>query len=333
MTGRSLRRALTAGAVFGVTAFTAAAPAQQPKVTEIQLPTGGSTHELVMGPGGNVYVSQQQQGQVVRITPKHRLRIYPLPAGSGPHGIDFDAKGRLWATLEFANEIVRLDRKTGRIVKRYPLPKTGGMSAGPHGLRVARSGRVWWTGKAGNVVGFVNPKTGRVRAFPVPTPRSTPIYIAEGCDGMYFTELTSARIGRVTDAGRITEWPTPTADSRPIAVAPRGCRIWFSEESGHHYGVLDPKANIIVEYPLTNPDDQLTGLAFDGRGMLWLQHDKPDTIGRAGLTGELGAFPIPTSDATMHRLIRGPGGDMWFTELAVDKVGHFTPPAVGGAAG
>lgn len=316
--------ALALALALGV--FAAGASAQPPKVTEFQLPHGGSTHEIVAGPGGNLYVTQQQQADIVRVTPTGRQRVFRLPAGSGPHGIDFDAKGRMWVSLEFANEIVMVDRKSGHIRKRYRIPLGG---AGPHGLRVARDGLVWWTGKAGNVVGNVNPRTGRVAVFRLPTASSTPIYIAEGCDGMYFTELTGARIGRVTNDGTITEWPTPTPGSRPIAVtvAPRDCRVWFSEEAGHHYGVLDPQTGSVIEYPLARPDDELAGLAFDARGTLWLQHVKPDVIGRAGPAGEIGVFPIPTMGATMHRIILGPRGEMWFTELATDKLGFFKPPA------
>lgn len=325
-TRRPRLAALAAGVVLGLAGLAPATHAQQPKVTEIQLPKGGSTHELTTGPDGNVWVTQQKQGQVVRVTPNGRLRVHRLPTGSGPHGIDFDRRGRLWVTLEFANAIAKVDRRSGRILARYRIPRR---NAGPHGLHVARNGRVWWTGKEGNVVGYVDPRTGRVRVFTVPTADSKPIYIAEGCDGMYFTELTGSRIGRVTDAGKITEWATPTRGSRPIAVAPRGCRIWFSEEAGNHYGVLDPLTGMITEYPLTRPDDELTGLAFDRRGTLWLQHLRPDVIGQAGAAGEVGASPIPTKRATMHRIIQGPGGRMWFTDLATDKVGFFMPPAPG----
>jgi virginiamycin B lyase len=115
------------------------------------------------------------------------------------------------------------------------------------------------------------------------------------------------------------------AGSRPIAVAPRGCRIWFSEEAGHRYGVLDPRSDRIVEYPLVRPDDKLASLAFDDAGKLWLQHVQPDVFGHAGADREVGDFPIPTEQATMHRIIRGPGGRMWFTELASDEVGWFDP--------
>jgi virginiamycin B lyase len=278
-----------------------------------------------MGPDGNVWVTQQTQANLVRITPRGEVRVHPLPEGSGPHGIGFDRRGHVWLTFELKHEIVEVDR-SGQIIERHRIPPdAAGRRPGPHGLHVARDGAVWWTGKEGDVVGRLDPRTGRMRVFPLPTAASKPIYIAEGCDGMYFTELTGARIGRVTDGGEITEWRTPTPDSQPIAVAPRDCRIWFSEADGHRYGMLDPRSGRIVEYPLRRAGDELASLAFDYRGTLWLQHVRPDVIGHAGADREVDDFAIPTKNATMHRIIEGPGGRMWFTELATDKVGYFEP--------
>lgn len=292
-----------------------------PVIKEFDLPDkAGSTHELTMGPDGNVWVTQQEQAKIVRITPRGALRFFTLPAGSGPHGIKFDRDGHLWITLEFANAIAKLDLN-GRIVRRYPIPQT---DAGPHGLDVARDGGVWWTGKEGNVIGRLDPRTGRMRLFPLPHPGSFPIYIAEGCDGMYFTELKGSRLGRITEQGDITEYPTPTANSLPIAVAPRNCRVWFSEEAGHHFGVLDPRSARLAEYPLPHSRGDLAGLAFDASGTLWLQYKTPDLIGRVGTGLKVAEFPIPTRGATMHRIILGPGGNMWFTELATDKVGYIS---------
>jgi virginiamycin B lyase len=297
-------------------------PAASPAVTEIDLPdAGGSTHELTLGPDGDVWVTQQNTAKLVRVSPRGHVRVFALPPGSGPHGIKFDRRGRLWVTLEFANAIARVGLD-GRIVRRYPIARA---NAGPHGLDVARDGSVWWTGKEGGVIGRLDPATGRMRVFSLPNGQSLPIYIAQGCDGLYFTELNAGRIGRVKASGKITEWKTPTPGSRPIAVAPRNCRIWFSEEASHRYGVLDPRTGRIVEYPLRRPTDELASLAFDRLGTLWLQHVKPDVFGRAGRGREASTFPIPTTHATMHRIILGPGGRMWFTELASDKVGSFDP--------
>ena len=294
------------------------------KVTEFDLPDkDGSTHELTLGPDGNVWVTQQTQEKLVRITPRGAQRSFALPPGSGPHGIRFDSHGRLWITLEFANAIAQIDG-TGQIVKPpYPIPSRG---AGPHGLDIARDGAVWWTGKEGDVIGRLDPSTGKMRVFHLPrhgrTP-SKPIYIAQGCDAMYFTELTGSRIGRITNSGRITEYPTPTPNAMPIAVAPHRCQIWFSEANGNHFGVLDPRTRHITEYPLPRPDEKLAGLAFDRSGRLWLQYVQPDLIGLVGAGMKVREFPIPTKDATMHRIILGPGGNMWFTEFASDKVGYI----------
>jgi hypothetical protein len=39
--------------------------------------------------------------------------------------------------------------------------------------------------------------------------------------------------------------------------------------------------------------------------------------------GSVRPFPIPTKDAVQHRIIIGPDGSLWFTELKADKIGHM----------
>ena len=43
-----------------------------------------------------------------------------MPKGSGPHGIEFDAAGKLWITLEFLGAIARLELN-GNIVAKYDV--------------------------------------------------------------------------------------------------------------------------------------------------------------------------------------------------------------------
>jgi hypothetical protein len=115
--------------------------------------------------------------------------------------------------------------------------------------------------------------------------------------------------------------------SRPIAVAIRHCQVWFTEESGHHFGVLDPGTGKITEHPISRPSDELASLAFDRVGTLWLEFKGPngnDTIGRVGAGIKVRLFPIPTRSAELHRIISEPGGNMWFTEMNEDKVGYIT---------
>ena len=307
----------------------AAVSASAPKVREISLRAGlplGSTHELTMGPDGNVWVTQQDQSRLIRITPDGRVRVFALAPGLGPHGIAFDRHRHMWITLQFVNQIAEVDLH-GRIVRRYNI----GEPAEPHGLAIASDGSVWWTGKYGGGIGRLDPRTGHIKVFTLPDRYSQPIFVAQGCGAMYFTELTNSRIGSITTNGTIKEYRTPTdppdGGSRPIAVAIRGCRVWFTEERGHKFGVLDPRTGKVSEYPIPRPTAKLASLAFDRAGTLWLEVngvDGVDSIGRVGRHMKVRLFDLPTRSATLHRIIVGPGGNMWFTELAADKLGEIT---------
>jgi streptogramin lyase len=35
-------------------------------------------------------------------------------------------------------------------------------------------------------------------------------------------------------------------------------------------------------------------------------------------------YPVPTRDTVMHRVILGPDGRLWFTEMNADRVGRLT---------
>jgi virginiamycin B lyase len=305
-------------------------------VHEIALPdhltAGGSTHELAVGPQGNVWITQQNQSALVRVTPAGEVRVFPLRPGLGPHGIGFDARGRMWITLQFADQIAQVN-SDGEITRTYTIPLA---DAQPHGLTVARNGNVWWTGKMGDAIGELDPGAGTIRLFPIRQLDSQPIYIKQGCgDDMYFTELNASAIGQLDPrTGVITQYRTPTrprtTGSRPIAIATRGCQVWFTEERGGHYGVLDPATGAIKEYATGYPADMLASLAFDRDDRLWLEFNGPQGHDALGLVSEnmqtvARMIAIPSRDAVLHRIILGPGGDMWFTELNTDKVGWITP--------
>ena len=102
----------------------------------------------------------------------------------------------------------------------------------------------------------------------------------------------------------------------------------------------------ITEFPVPKPQDNviLAGLAFDREKNLWVQQyvdqNNPDPPGpdhiikidRAILTTRpsdiaqvsFTFYEVPTRNTVMHRIIPGPDGNMWFTELKADKVGKVT---------
>lgn len=312
----------------------------------------GSTHELVFDPrGGKVFwVSGQTYDQVARIELDGRATFFAMPKGSAPHGMAFDARGRLWVTFEGLGEIARLDRE-GRVVQRIDVRlHARGLKAPlnthPHGLTVARDGRLWFTGKLSNTVGRVNPD-GRVAHFALPTVGAVPIYIRQGPDGaMWCTELIGNRIARITAEGVVTEFQIPTLNSRPIAIVPGpdGRSMWFSQEAGTRVARIDMQGRI-AEFPVPMTQDNaiLAGLAFDGEGNLWThQYTNPQApgplgddylvrFGRALSTappGDLSDVAVTFYKARsrgtiMHRIVQGPDDNIWFSELGLDRIGRL----------
>src|SRR5215467_12182858 len=136
----------------------------------------GSTHEITFNPNGGheMWITGQNYDQVVRVSESGAMTFYPMPNKSGPHGIEFDAAGRLWVTLEFSGEIVRLDAN-GKIDRTLdvnlacPTCPDGKLNTHPHGMGFGPDGRtIWFTGKATGTVGKIAPG-GKITTYPLAT--------------------------------------------------------------------------------------------------------------------------------------------------------------------
>jgi len=315
----------------------------------------GSTHELTFNSRQNgkvFWITGQNYDHVARVDLDGHATFFDMGKGSGPHGIEFDHQGRLWVSLEFSGLVVRVsDRGTIEQtidVQIYAKGAAAPINTHPHGLGIGADGKtIWFTGKKTNTVGKINPD-GSVEHFELPTVGAVPIYIAAGPDGnMWCTELVGNMIARITPKGEVTEFKIPTYNSRPIAIipGPDGKSMWFSEEAGNKVARIDMEGKITeFRVPLSQSNIILAGLAFDHEGNLWTQSyvdihnplpEGPDHIVRLGKAindspaGDLSRIPInyyevPTRSTVMHRIVEGPDGNMWFTELGADKLGKVT---------
>src|SRR2546425_277776 len=75
---------------------------------------------------------------------------------------------------------------------------------------------------------------GVITEFTIPTANSGPYEITSGPDGnLWFTEINTNKIGKITTAGVITEFTVPTANSGPLGITtgPDG-NLWFTEGGG-----------------------------------------------------------------------------------------------------
>src|SRR5688572_16145442 len=92
------------------------------------------------------------------------IREWDVPtAQARPHDPAVAPDGSLWYTGQHANNLGRLDPKTGQI-KEFPL-KTP--NSGPHGLVADKDGNIWYTGNSAAYIGKLDPKTGTVTEYPM----------------------------------------------------------------------------------------------------------------------------------------------------------------------
>ncbi len=95
---------------------------------------------------------------------------------------------------------------------------------------------------------------GSITQYPLPNYPSQPFGIALGPDkNLWFAEVFTNSIGRITPQGVITEFPLPTANSMPYTIVsgPDG-NLWFTEWRGHNIGRITPEG-IITEFPIPTP--------------------------------------------------------------------------------
>lgn len=317
----------------------------------------GSTHEITFDANGGktLWITGQNYDRVVRVSESGQMKLFALPKGSGPHGIEFDEDGRLWVTLEFMSQIVRLDEE-GRIVQTIDvsLPcatcPEGKLRTHPHGMGFGADGKtIWFTGKSTGTIGRIAPN-GTITTYPLATVGSVPIYVRSGNDGtMWVTELVGNAIARITAGGTVKEFAIPTHNSRPIAIVPEpgSNNMWFSEEAGNRVARITPDGTITeFPIPMSQPNVILAGLTFDSDRNLWVQQyvnqnaptpanpspagsDHIVKIDKSILSATditnvpITFYKVPTTQTIMHRILQGPDGNIWFTELGVNKVGKL----------
>ena len=71
-------------------------------------------------------------------------------------------------------------------------------------------------------------RAGTITEFPVPS--GTPEFITAGPDGnLWFTELQSGKIGRITPTGTISEFPLPSGSQPTSITTGPDNALWFTE--------------------------------------------------------------------------------------------------------
>jgi virginiamycin B lyase len=218
------------------------------------------------------------------------LSVVRLPRGAEPERLLRTADGSLWATETDRAELVRVlpDGK----VRHYRLPE---LESGIAYLAEGPDGTVWMSG--GGELFRVQAESGAVAVVKGFGSAGNPAIgftgaLTAGPEGVlwYTSKGKPDRIVRVTPGGKVT-----------------GFALDGSEET------------------------DMSGIAYGADGALWftqsssaLDENPDDAIGRIEADGHFTRWPLPDREGRPTRIVAGPGGDLWFTEEANDRIGRIS---------
>ncbi len=160
---------------------------------------------------------------------------------------------------------------------------------------------------------------------------SEPTAIVAGPDGnLWFTDLGTSEVGKVTPAGQITMYTTGlTANSSPegITTGPDG-NLWFVETAANKIGRINPSTGQITEFTQgLSSGAEPVGITSGPDGNLWFTEFGTDKIGRINpSTGAITEYSTGISkNAEPEEITVGPDGNLWFTEQGTASIGRINP--------
>lgn len=157
-------------------------------------PVASPPYFITSGPDGNLWFTEQNTGQIGRITTSGTITEFPLPTGTSvPRFITAGPDGNLWFTMFYGNAIGRIT--TAGVVTSFALPKCGADAiCGAYSITTGPNGNLWFTLHDAAAVKQITTSGSLVSGFAA---GSGPEGITVGPDGnLWFTELGASKIGR-----------------------------------------------------------------------------------------------------------------------------------------
>ena len=291
--------------------------------TEYPLPASSFPTQIVEGPDGNLWFTEQGTDKIGRMTPSGTLTEFPIPNSNVmPYGITNGPDGNLWFTNfpagdATAGAIGRIT--TAGVITLFSAP---GLHV-PLGITAGPDKNLWFVDAGSQAIGF-STTSGSITEFALtPNPASALRGITTGPDNnLWFTDPGNNMIGKITTSGTSTEYAA-AAGSQPFGILARSGSLLFGETGAANIG-QSTTAGSITE--ISGPVGSTPALlARDALGDVWFSDSGLNALGK--LVGSLitETSPIPTANASPDGITVGPGGTIWFTEFKADKIGVFTP--------
>ena len=151
---------------------------------------------------------------------------------------------------------------------------------------------------------------------------SRPWGITQGPDGkLWFTDLATNKVGKITTQGSITEYALP-AGSGPAGITqgPDG-NLWVAEDSTSKIAKITTSGTI-TEYALPAGTVPLN-ITPGPDGNLWFTEAGTSKIAKITTSGSITSYSLPAGSEP-NVITEGPDGNLWYTDYATNKIGKIT---------
>jgi streptogramin lyase len=163
---------------------------------------------------------------------------------------------------------------------------------------------------------------------------SQPNGITEGPDkNLWFTDLESGKIGKITTSGTITEYSLPSLpeESRPVGIAVGPDKnLWFTDYGSGKIGKITTSGAITeysIEYPIPSAVQPSGIVAGPEKEDLWFADYGTSRIGKITTSGTITEYSLP-EHSKPYGIAAGPDGNVWFADYGTSKIGKITTSGI-----
>ena len=163
-----------------------------------------------------------------------------------------------------------------------------------------------------------------IQEIPLPSTESGPGQIALGSDGnLWFTEVQTSKLGRVTPTGCVTEFSLNYRAAEGLTAGSDGA-LWFTQPGERQIGRMTT-SGVLQEFTLPaaaeNPDQIVAG----SDGNLWFTDPLAGAVGRMTIGGVGAEYPTPTQLSNPIGIAAGSDGFLWVVESGRNIISRVDP--------
>ncbi len=276
---------------------------------------------VITGPDGNVWVAEDWQSKIAKITPAGTVTEYSTGSGTGPMDLTVGPDGNIWFTGAQGSMIGKIT--TSGTVTPYALPANSYPTSIARGKGNTLVYTDYWSGKVGVIT-----TSGSYTQYQPPTTYAAPANIVQGSDGNdYFEEYNSStHLEQIAEFNTSTDAITETAlksgsapdqewDSGPGEAAAGQGVVWFVDDGNQdivEYNIANQTASY---FPFPSGTTMVEGLTLAKDGTLWFTEATTGRIGQLNpATGTIAEYTTSPASASSTGITQGPDGNIWFAD-------------------